>query len=208
MKFPDLFTPAQNQVLDRVYTTDQEQRQSGSTDPLRLKALRPQVAQFVYTLAISRQAQRIAEFGTSAGYSTLHLAAAAARTGGRVHSLDREPQKTTWATQNLKEAGLEHYTDLFTGTCADFVAHLPANLDLVLLDFGPQYLLPHLAPLKKKMAPGAWLFADGGPDNMWETHPEFRAFKEDFDRDPVFTTFPLYLEKHQLLVVKMPEQIA
>ena len=204
MKFPGFFTKPQQQVLERIHGKDQLERQSGSTDPLRLKALRPAVAQFVCALALGRRARRIAEFGTSAGYSTLHLAAAAARAGGTVHSLDRAAEKTAWAQKNLEEAGLAPHAELFTGNCADFVEALPEGLDFVLLDFGAGPLLPHLAALKAKMGAGAFFFADGGPEDMWRTHEDYIALRESFEADPAFLCLPLYLEKHQLLVTKTP----
>src|SRR3954451_16676468 len=49
----------------------------------------------------------ICEIGTSYGFSTLHLAAAASEHGGRVHSFDRDPKKVAAATENLREAGLD-----------------------------------------------------------------------------------------------------
>ena len=50
-------------------------------DPLRLRAVSPQVAHYLCLTAVHQQAQILVEFGTSHGYSTLHLAAAAQRTG-------------------------------------------------------------------------------------------------------------------------------
>ena len=101
MQIEDLFTPAQQALVAGLHQRDQQERQAGSTDPLRLKAVSLQVAHYLCLTAIHQQAQTLVEFGTSHGYSTLHLAAAAQRTGGRVFSLDRVPEKTAAARANL-----------------------------------------------------------------------------------------------------------
>ena len=94
MHIEALFTPAQQALVAGLHRRDQQERQAGSMDPLRLRAVSPQVAHYLCLTAIHQQAQTLVEFGTSHGYSTLHLAAAAQRTGGRVYSLDRMPEKT------------------------------------------------------------------------------------------------------------------
>ena len=48
----------------------------------------------------------ICEVGTSYGFSTLHLAAAALENGGHDHSFEIDPKKVAAATRHLREAGL------------------------------------------------------------------------------------------------------
>ena len=57
----------------------------------------------------------ICEIGTSYGFSTLHLAAAASEHGGRVHSIDADPKKVRAAGENLREAGLAEIVTLHEG---------------------------------------------------------------------------------------------
>ena len=142
MHIEALFTPAQQALVAGLHRRDQQERQAGSTDPLRLKAVSPEVAHYLCLTAIHQQAQTLVEFGTSHGYSTLHLAAAAQRIGGRVYSLDRMPEKTTAAQANLRQAGLDHLVECYTGEGADFIAALPERVDFVFVDFG----LPAFAP--------------------------------------------------------------
>ena len=88
MQIENLFTPEQQALVAGLHRRDQQERQAGSTDPLRLRAVSSQVAHYLCLTAIQQQARTLVEFGTSHGYSTLHLAAAAQRTGGRVFSLE------------------------------------------------------------------------------------------------------------------------
>ena len=41
MHIEDLFTPAQQALVASLHRRDQQERQAGSTDPLRLKAVSP-----------------------------------------------------------------------------------------------------------------------------------------------------------------------
>ena len=57
----------------------------------------------------------ICEIGTSYGFSTLHLAAAASEHGGRVHSIDADPKKVKAASESLTAAGLADVVTLHQG---------------------------------------------------------------------------------------------
>jgi len=204
VKFPDLFAPEQAQLLAEIKARDLSERQAGSTDPLRLKALTPAVAQYLYMQLLRGPAHRIAEFGTSAGYSTIHLAHAAQRSGGRVYTLDREKQKTAWARENIRACSLEHQVEFFTGEIEDFIAQLPDDLDFVLFDFGVPHFAPHWPAIREKMALQASLFVDGAERiERWHSDPEMRAFKEQLERDPDFVCTLLALEKGNLIAVRV-----
>jgi predicted O-methyltransferase YrrM len=112
VKFPSLFTPAQIGVLADLHERDSRERREGIREESSLKALAPSVAQFLYLLIVQKSARTIVEFGTSHGYSTIHLAAAADKTDGRVYSVDVIPEKTASASDNLEAAGLLHRVTL------------------------------------------------------------------------------------------------
>ena len=132
MRLLDALTPAQAGVVEALSTRDQEERRAGDRNEDSLKALAPSVAELLYFLVVTRNARVIAEFGSSHGYSTIHLAAAAERTGGHVHSVDIVPRKTAQARANLEKAGLLHRVTLATADGVEFAAGLPDALDLVL----------------------------------------------------------------------------
>ena len=60
----------------------------------------------LYLLATGAQSRRILELGTSYGYSTVWLGAAAHATGGKVMSLENKEFKIEHARQALTRAGL------------------------------------------------------------------------------------------------------
>lgn len=78
----------------------------------------------------------IVEIGTSYGFSTLHLAAAAAGHGGQVHTIDRDPKKTAAATANLREADLLDVVTLYRGDALVVLGEIaPAEpIDFLFID--------------------------------------------------------------------------
>ncbi len=206
MKFSTLFTPEQAQLAAELNQLDESQRRGEPLDvmdPRRLKAVSRPVAEFLLMSALQRRARTIVEFGTSHGYSTLFLAAAAERTGGRVHTVDRMPAKTATARRNLERAGLDHLVQFHTCEAAEFVQALPSELDFVLFDFGPGPLGTDLEEFKRKFAAGGYMFVDGGVAGTWEDVDEFRLFRESFEEDLRFMATILELVKEQLTVVRL-----
>jgi len=204
MRIEDLFTPAQQALVADLHRRDQQERQAGSTDPLRLKAVSPQVAHYLCLTAIQQQARTLVEFGTSHGYSTLHLAAAAQRTGGRVFSLDRVPEKTAAAQANLRQAGLDHLVECYTGEGDAFIAALPERVDFVFVDFGLPAFAPMFTTLESRLVAGAFLFVDGWSKvEEWDQNPEWTAFRSHLDETLAYLTYILPLEKSHLVAIKL-----
>ncbi|MGH8432074.1 MAG: O-methyltransferase, partial [Solimonas sp.] len=84
-------------------------------------ALDPEKCDLCYMLCRSIKAQRVVEFGTSFGVSTIYLAAAIRDTvrenGGEgiVIGTEIEPTKARVATANLVDAGLDRFVDVRVG---------------------------------------------------------------------------------------------
>ena len=202
MKFSTLFTDAQNRVLADLYERDRKERQAGIREPLSLKAVSPSVAQLLYLLILAKSAQIIVEFGTSHGYSTIHLAAAAERTGGHVYTVDVMPEKTAFATSNLRDAGLLHRVTLATAEGADFARSLPEGVDFILVDYGVPAFVRAFPMLRDRMAERCLMFVDGGPDGYWDGEAA-REFIELLDADPRFLVSILPMHKDQLIAVRV-----
>ncbi len=202
MKFHSVFSAAQNEILEDLKLRDYHERQNGIREALSLKALDPSVAQLLYLLILQQGARTIVEFGTSHGYSTIHLAAAAEQTGGQVHSVDVMPEKTAFATGNLEAAGLIHRVTLATSDGVDFVTSLPHGVDFVLVDYGVPKFASAFAELRTRIKPGCLIFFDGGPEGYWERE-DVRDFKALLEDDPSFLVSILPMHKDQLLAVRI-----
>jgi len=114
----------------------------------------------LYLLATGGQARRILELGTSYGYSTIWLAAAARATGGKVLSLELRDFKIEHARLALTRAGLSTRVEFHAGDCIETLKTLPGPFDFVLLDVWKDLYLPCFELVHPKLAPGAIIAAD------------------------------------------------
>ena len=114
----------------------------------------------LYLLATGAQSKRILELGTSYGYSTVWLGAAARATGGKVLSLELKDFKIEHARQALTRAGLSSRVEFHAGDCLETLKTLPGPFDFVLLDVWKDLYLPCFELVHPKLAPGGTIAAD------------------------------------------------
>jgi len=131
----------------------------------------------LYLLATGGQCRRILELGTSYGYSTVWLGAAARTTGGKVMSLELQDYKIEHARQALTRAGLSTRVEFHAGDCLETLKTLPGPFDFVLLDVWKDLYLPCFELVHPKLAPGAVICADNMllPANV---RPQAEAYRE------------------------------
>jgi predicted O-methyltransferase YrrM len=133
-------------------------------------------ANLLRDLALGRNAKIIVELGTSYGYSTLFLADAARRTGGKVFSYDVIQEKQDYARERLRDAGLAAFVDLRLGDAVDLLADQPGPVDLVLLDLWKDQYVACFERLYPMLAPDGMIVADNMlyPEN---TRPHAEAYQ-------------------------------
>jgi predicted O-methyltransferase YrrM len=119
-----------------------------------------EVAEFVLSLAVARGAKRIVELGTSYGYSTLFLAEAARRTGGRLTTYELAQDKQEHARAQLEDAGLAGHVDWKVGDAVSLLDELEGGVDFVLIDLWKDLYVPCLEKLYPKLADKAVIAAD------------------------------------------------
>ena len=78
----------------------------------RMRNLERETAQVLAVVVRAMGVQRLLELGTSNGYSTCWLADAVRSVGGRMVSVDLDPDRSAMARQNLERAGLEAWVEL------------------------------------------------------------------------------------------------
>lgn len=115
---------------------------------------------FLYLVARSLAAQRIVEFGSSFGISTLYAAAAARDESGQVIGSELEPSKQRAATAHLAEAGLADFAEIRLGDARETLRDVAGPIDLLLLDGWKEMYLPILQMLAPRLRPGAVVLAD------------------------------------------------
>lgn len=115
----------------------------------------------LYVLARSIAAQRIVEFGTSFGISTIYLAAAIKDNEGiEVIGTEIEPSKREAACANVAAVGLLELVDIRLGDAMQTLESVDPPVDLVFMDGSKDLYLPLLKMLQPKLRPGALVVSD------------------------------------------------
>jgi predicted O-methyltransferase YrrM len=129
--------------------------------------LEPASAQLVSILVRASGVTRALEIGTSNAYSTIWLAWSLAPAGGRIISVDRNPDKHALARENLRRAGFLEMVELRTGDATEIVRELAGPFELVFLDADRRKFPEIMEVLLPKIAKRALVIAD----NV-HSHPE------------------------------------
>jgi predicted O-methyltransferase YrrM len=132
----------------------------------RHRNLEPASAEFVCALAGGCGARRLLEIGGSSGLSTIALAAAARQTGGRLVSIEIEPQRQGESRTRLESLGLADRVELVLEDAGRVLDRYP-DLELVLIDCEKDDYVRFLGMLR--LAPGAVVVADNILSHgLWE----------------------------------------
>ena len=123
--------------------------------------LEPAQGMLCYLLARSLRAQRIVEFGTSFGVSTIYLAMAVRDNGGgRVIGTELLPAKAAKARQHLAEAGLAEFVEIREGNALETLRSLDGPVDFLLNDGFPRFALDVIKLVAPRLREGAIVLAD------------------------------------------------
>lgn len=179
---------------------DAEDRLDGTSQAARLRAISPEVGQFLLTLAVSIRATTIVEVGTSGGYSTLWLAAAALRTGGRVVTFENDPAKVALARTTFERAGVEHIVELREGDGGEGLVTLDRPPDMVFIDAEKRDYLRLLELAVGALRPGGLFVAD----NLISHESELVEFRARALADPRLTGLVVPIGAGELVAVRLP----
>jgi len=136
----------------------------------------PDVGMLLYLLARGAGSNRVVEFGTSFGISTIYLAAAVRDHGGqRVISTEINPRKVERARRNIEETGFTEYVEIREGDALETLRAVNGPLDLVFLDGWKDLYLPVLKLLEPALRREALIVADD-LDMYREAHKPFLEF--------------------------------
>jgi len=136
-----------------AHTSTAQQRPSGSLTPQIESLLRTiktadkgQLAvseedgRFLRVLVATRGAKSILEIGGASGYSGIWLGLGARESGGRVVSIEYDPQRAREAAENVRRAGLTDVVRVVPGDAFKEIPKLQGTFDLVFLDaWKPDY---------------------------------------------------------------------
>jgi predicted O-methyltransferase YrrM len=124
-------------------------------------AVSPDYGRFLYAIVRACKAQRIVEFGTSMGVSTIYLAAGLRDNGGgTLIGSELEPTKAARARTHIEAAGLRDLVDIRDGDALDTLKDVGGEIDLALIDGAWSLYLPVLKLIEPFLRPGAVILAE------------------------------------------------
>ena len=121
-------------VLARMEAQDADDHGNDIPVSERSLAVGPDSGRLLFALVAPNAGCEVLEIGSSHGYSTIWLAAAARILGGRVVTLEQEPGKIDVWRRNIADAGLEEWAELVEGDAKETLSELEDGFDVVFLD--------------------------------------------------------------------------
>jgi predicted O-methyltransferase YrrM len=157
------------QLLRRLEAEGLKHDSAETEHSRKLLNLEPATAEVVAMLLQIAGTRNVLEIGTSNGYSTIWLAATIGPLGGRVTSIDKDPQKHAMARENLAAVDLMRYVDLRLGDATEIAAHLTGPFDCLFFDADRISAPKQLELLLPKLSLPGLLLADNAlshPDQI------------------------------------------
>ncbi|GAA1594437.1 MULTISPECIES: O-methyltransferase [Kribbella] len=135
---------------------------AGKPDRLdRLRNLEPDSAALLALIVRATRTQHLLELGTSNGYSTLWLADAVRANGGRMVSVELDPDRSAEAAANLDRAGLRSVVELRIQDAADALSEsADGEWGMIFLDAERPAYRSYWPDLVRVLEPGGLLAVD------------------------------------------------
>ncbi|MGI5378946.1 O-methyltransferase [Streptomyces sp. CA-251387] len=119
------------------------------------------IGRMLYTCVRAIRPQTVFEFGTSYGFTAIHIAAALRDNGsGTLYTVDLHAGKCAAARDNLKAAGLDEHAEVVTGEAVDVMSSFSLPIDFLYLDGWADFYLDVLRAAEPRLRSGALVHAD------------------------------------------------
>jgi caffeoyl-CoA O-methyltransferase len=120
----------------------------------------------LYDVIIKNKYTSALEIGTSTGHSTIWIAWALSKTGGKLITIEIDPERHKKAIENLKEVGLSDYVDARLADAHDLVKELQGPFDFVFSDADKTWYTQYFKDLQDKLSVGACFTAHNVNNNF------------------------------------------
>ena len=127
-----------------------------------------QDGQVLYGLIVKNHYQKALEIGTSTGHSSIWMAWALSKTGGRLITLEIDESRYKKALQNFQKAGVADFIDARLADAHQLVKMLPGPFDFVFSDADKEWYTQYFKDVEPKLVKGGCFTAhnvvnaDGG----------------------------------------------
>ena len=142
--------PVSNPVLDekvRKFLSDRSEGWHDMNIPAR-------DGQLLYDLIIKGNYKSALEIGTSTGHSGIWMAWALSKTGGKLITIEIDPDRHQEALRNFREAGLSEYIDARLADAHELVKQLKGPFDFVFSDADKYWYKNYFTDIDPKLMVG------------------------------------------------------
>ncbi len=108
----------------------------------------------LYDLIVKNGYTRALEIGTSTGHSSIWMAWALSKTGGKLITLEIDKERREEALQNFKKAGVDDIIDSRLGDAHKLVKELKGPFDFVFSDADKDWYKQYFIDVYPKLEPG------------------------------------------------------
>jgi predicted O-methyltransferase YrrM len=190
-------------VLERLEREDAEERAAGLSAVKRSRQVERTTGQFLFSFVAPQTDCEVLELGGSRGYSTIWLAAGVRQLGGRVLSLELDPDKCEAWRRNVADAGLEDWAELLPGDALELLPAIDDVFDVVFLDAEKDDYDRLFELARTKLEPGAVVIAD----NVLSHAETLAAYSQARQADPALESVTVPLDRGlEVSVVLRPDR--
>lgn len=136
-------------------------------------------------LVASSRAKHALEIGGASGYSAIWIGLGLRETGGRLVSIEYDPQRARELKANIRRAGLEDVVEAVAGDAFREIPKVPAPVDFVFLDAWKPDYKKFFDMVFPRLAPGGLFLAHNVVNKKSEMQPFLAAIETHPD---LFTT--------------------
>ncbi len=144
----------------------------------------PGDAMMLRILVESSRAKRGVEVGSASGFGAVNMGIGFERTGGRLYTLEINPQSAKECRENLQKVGLENVVTCIEGDAIKTLPTLEGEFDFVFIDALKRDYLKYLKLIEAKLKPGAVVVAD----NVIRSANEMKDFLDYVQNSPDYDT--------------------
>ena len=188
-------------VLARLEEEDRVEREAGVPAAGRSRQVAPTTGRFLFALAASQAGIEVLEIGGSRGYSSIWLAAGARVLGGRIVSLEHDPEKCAAWRANIADAGLDEWAELIEGDAVATLRGTEDVFDLVFLDAEKEDYEALFALARPLLEPGGLVVAD----NVLSHAATLVAYSAARQADPTVASVTVPLDRGLEVTVVLTE---
>jgi len=123
--------------------------------------------QLLHDIVLKNRYTRALELGTSTGHSGIWIAWALSKTGGRLVTVEIDPERHEEAVAHFADAGLGQYIDARLADAHKLVEELPGPFDFVFIDADKGWYINYAKALIPKLTEGGCIAAHNVTASRW-----------------------------------------